>query len=188
MTRHEPFPTPAAFRSWLAKNHAKATELELTFFKRHTGKPTLTWPESVAEALCYGWIDGVRKSVDAGSYTIRFTPRKPRSTWSAVNLRLFATLDAEGRVTAAGRAAFEARSAAAKPRGYSYEQKGAVELDPARSRAFRKNAAAWGFFESQAPSWRKRVVWWVMGAKSDEVKDRRLARLVAASAAKKRLG
>ncbi|MCI0365132.1 MAG: YdeI/OmpD-associated family protein, partial [Phycisphaerales bacterium] len=167
------FETPSAMRAWLRKNHDKATELHLGYFKNHTGKRSMTWPESVAEALCYGWIDGVRRKIDDDRYTVRFTPRKRGSTWSAVNIRLVAELEASGRMTAAGRAAFAARKEA-KSRTYSYEQKEAG-LDETRMRRFKKEKPAWKFFLSQAPSYRKKAIWWIMSAKQEEAKDRRFA-------------
>jgi len=178
------FESPDAFRRWLRKNHRAADEIIVGYYKKHTGRPTLTWPESVAEALCFGWIDGIRRSVDADRYTIRFTPRRPRSNWSAVNIRMYAELEAAGRMTKAGRAAFEAR-VEARSEVYTYEQP-PVELDAARAKAFRRNKAAWTFFEAQPPGYRRTMIGWIMSAKKDETKDRRLNRLIELSAAGKR--
>jgi len=186
-TRGEPpkprfFATPAAFRRWLEKNHDSKSELWVGFHKRATGKPSLTWPQSVDEALCFGWIDGLRKRIDDASYQIRFTPRKADSTWSRVNCDRMAVLVAEGRVTEAGRAAFERRSE--KRSGtYSYEQRAQARFDPDSERRFRAARAAWEFFENQAPWYRRAATWWVMSAKRDATRRRRLDQLIASSAA-----
>jgi uncharacterized protein YdeI (YjbR/CyaY-like superfamily) len=175
------FTSPAEFRKWLRANHAKATELLVGFYKRGTGHPTLTWPESVAEALCYGWIDGVRRRVDDERYTIRFTPRKPTSIWSAVNIALMEKLIAEGRAGPAGLQAFERRREA-KSAIYAYEQRQTATLEPEMEREFRANRAAWRWFES-APAWyRRNTLWWIVSAKRPETRARRLAELIAASA------
>lgn len=179
------FPTPAAFRKWLQKNHAKAAELVVGFHRKDSGKPSLTWPESVAEALCFGWIDGVRRSHNDESYTIRFTPRRKTSRWSAINIRLMGELEAAGKMTDAGRAIFNARRDPHHP-GYSTSKREG-KLDAKRLAAFRKNKKAWTFFEAQPPGYRKLMFWWVMQAKQDETRDRRLERLIKTSAACKRL-
>lgn len=179
------FACPAAFRAWLKANHKKAPELIVGYYKKHTGKPSMTWPESVAEALCYGWIDGLRRGLDDERYTIRFTPRRARSTWSAVNIRMVAELEAAGRMTAAGRAVFNARPNP-ESKGYSY-QKREADLDAASVRTFKKNKAAWNFFEAQPPSYRKKMAWWVVFAKQAETRARRLQKLILACSAGKRL-
>ena len=179
------FGSAREFRTWLERNHASAGELVVGYHKRHTGKPSMTWPESVAEALCFGWIDGVRRSLDEERYTIRFTPRRKGSRWSAINIRMVGELEAAGRMMEAGRAAFAARPAGA---GYSYEHRRGAELDAARVRRFKKSKAAWAFFEAQPPGYRSLVAWWVMNAKQEETRERRLTRVIEASAAKKRLG
>jgi uncharacterized protein YdeI (YjbR/CyaY-like superfamily) len=179
------FDSPAAFRAWLQKHHKKAAEVHVGYFKSHTGKASMTWPESVAEALCFGWIDGVRRRIDEDCYTIRFTPRKKGSKWSAVNLRLTKELEASGKMSDAGRAALAARKDK-DSKGYSYEQRQA-DLDEGRIQRFKKNKTAWVFFEAQPPGYRKKVTWWVMSAKQDDTRDSRLARLIASSAAGKRL-
>mgnify|MGYP002622835965 CR=1 FL=1 len=179
------FSSPGAFRAWLKKNHKKAPEVIVGYYKKHTGKPSLTWPESVAEALCYGWIDGIRRSLDGERYTIRFTPRRPKSIWSAVNIRMVAELEAAGRMTAAGRAVFNARPNP-ESKGYTAEKKD-LALDATSVRTFKKKKAAWEFFEDQPPGYRKKVVWWIMSAKKVETRERRLKMLIDASAAKKRL-
>lgn len=179
------FETPRHWRAWLKANHREATEIHVGFHKKHTATPSITWPDSVAEALCFGWIDGVRRRIDDDRYVIRFTPRKRGSIWSAVNMRLMEQLEAAGKMTAAGRAAFDARTEA-KSRVYSYERTNAA-LDPARLRTFKKNKPAWTFFDAQPAGYRKKLTWWVMSAKTDETRDRRLAKLVSSSAAAKRL-
>lgn len=182
------FATPAAFRSWLQTNHATKRELIVGFHKRHTGNKSMTWPESVAEALCFGWIDGVRRRIDGDRYCIRFSPRRPRSIWSAVNIRMMAELEKAGKVNEAGRAAFKRRTAA-RSGVYTYEQSTliAVPLDRTRLAAFRRNKRAWAFFETLPPSYRKNVFRWIGGAKTEETKDRRFQKLLDACAAKKRL-
>ena len=182
------FETPAAMRRWLEANHRRATELLVGYTRRHAvgdAMPSITWPESVAEALCFGWIDGIRRTLNGDRYTIRFTPRRPGSRWSAVNVRLIAELEAANRMTAAGRAVFEARKDAGSP-GYQAQKKDGA-LDDARLAAFRENGPAWTFFEAQPPGYRKAAAWWVMQAKRDETRDRRLATLIEHSAAGKRV-
>lgn len=180
------FASPAAFRAWLSKHAATATELVVGFKKRHTGVPSITWPEAVDEALCVGWIDGVRHRIDDEHYKIRFTPRKAGSTWSAVNIARMAVLEGEGRVQAAGRAAFEHRSE--KKSGiYAYEQRDAAALSAAELRLFKKHAAAWAWFEQQAPSYRQKVLWWVVSAKQATTRERRLVALIDSALLLKRL-
>jgi uncharacterized protein YdeI (YjbR/CyaY-like superfamily) len=174
------FETPAEFRAWLVKNHATAAFLLVGFYKKSTGRKSITWPESVDEALCFGWIDGVRKGIDAESYTIRFTPRKPGSVWSSVNIRKIQELTDLGRMHPAGLAAFEVRK---EDRSgiYSHEQ-GEVELPEPYQGLLRANAAAWAFFEGQAPSYRKAASWWVASARKEETRQKRLDSLAAYSA------
>ena len=179
------FATPAEFRRWLERNHAKAKELWVGFYKKGTGKPSITWPEAVAEALCYGWIDGVRRSIDDDSYRIRFTPRKPNSTWSAVNIRTAQELIAAGRMRPAGLAAFENRREDLERR-YSFEQ-GNVAFEPWMEKEFRKRKKAWAFFESQPPSYRKAATWWVISAKREETRRKRLQTLIDDSVAGRRI-
>jgi len=179
------FATPAEFRRWLERNHAKAKELWVGFYKKGTGKPSITWPEAVAEALCYGWIDGVRRSIDDDSYRIRFTPRKPNSTWSAVNIRTAQELIAAGRMRPAGLAAFQNRREDLQRR-YSFEQ-GKVAFEPWMEAEFRKRKKAWAFFESQPPSYRKTATWWVISAKREETRRKRLQTLIDDSAASRRI-
>jgi uncharacterized protein YdeI (YjbR/CyaY-like superfamily) len=174
------FGTPADFRAWLDRHHETAQELLVGFFKKDTGKPSITWPESVDEALCFGWIDGVRRSFDESSYTIRFTPRKTRSTWSAVNIKRAEDLIRQGRMHPAGLKAFEGR-AGERSGIYSYEQERAV-LDEADERRFRANKKAWEFFQAQAPWYRRTAIWWVISAKKAETRQRRLDTLIEDSA------
>lgn len=179
------FATPAKFRAWLKKHHASATELLVGFHRVDSGKPSLTWPQSVDEALCFGWIDGVRKRRDEQSYTIRFTPRRKGSIWSTINIGRVEVLTAEGRMQPAGLAAYAARRAD-RSEVYAYEQRSA-ELGEASARIFRKNRKAWAFFESQPPFYRKRACWWVESAKKEETRLARLEKLIALSAEGKRI-
>jgi uncharacterized protein YdeI (YjbR/CyaY-like superfamily) len=181
------FRNAAEWRKWLAKNHAKADELWVGFHKKATGKPSMTWAESVDEALCFGWIDGIRKRVGDESYKIRFTPRRPGSNWSLVNTRRVAELTELGRMRPAGQKAFAARKE--KRSGvYAYEQRKSAALEPKQDRRFRANKAAWEFFRSQPPSYRQLAIWWVISAKRDETRERRLATLIEDSAAGRRIG
>jgi uncharacterized protein YdeI (YjbR/CyaY-like superfamily) len=175
------FATPAHFRRWLERNHAKADELWVGFHKKSTGKPSITWPESVDEALCFGWIDGLRRTVDAGSYCIRFTPRRSGSTWSAVNIRRATALIKDGRMMPAGLAAFEQRDEARAVR-YSYER-AAATLSPDFERRLRANKKAWTYFQAQPPGYRKTAAWWIVSATKEETRLRRLQTLIDHSAA-----
>lgn len=179
------FPTAEAFRAWLDEHAATSTDVVVGFYKRGTGLPSIDWPESVDEALCHGWIDGVRTRIDDKSYKIRFSPRKPTSIWSAVNIAKMETLIQEGRVTEAGLAAFERRSDA-RSRVYSHEQD-EIELSPAQEVAFRHHPAAWTFFRAQAPSYQRSAIWHVLSAKKAETQTARLQRLIDASARSERL-
>ena len=174
------FATAADFGKWLGRKHATETELLVGFYKKGSGKPSMTWPQSVDEALCFGWIDGVRRRVDDERYTIRFTPRKAGSIWSAINIRRVEELTRDGRMRRAGVKAFEARSET-RSRVYSYEQKHDGLSEPYAG-ALKKNAAAWKYFESRGSWYRKKASWWVMSAKKEETRQARLAKLVAASA------
>jgi len=177
------FKTPADFRLWLERHHESKDELIVGFYKRGSGKPSITWPESVDEALCFGWIDGVRRSAGPDAYTIRFTPRRPRSIWSAVNIRRATELLAAGRMSAKGRAAFEARSEE-RSRVYSYEQT-SHDFNPEYEQRLRANKKAWSFFERQAPWYRRTSTRWVMSAKKEETRERRLAQLIDSCAQEK---
>jgi uncharacterized protein YdeI (YjbR/CyaY-like superfamily) len=179
------FKTPAAFRKWLAANHAKSKELWVGFYKKDSGKPSITWPESVDEALCVGWIDGVRKSLDAESYVIRFSPRKPNSIWSAVNIRNVERLITEGRMQPAGMRAYEARKEF-RSGIYAYEQRSPELVEPYAT-TFKNNKAAWEFFSAQPPGYRKMMNWWIVSAKREETRLERLARLIKASESRERI-
>ena len=180
------FRTPALWRTWLRTNRATAEHLWVGFYKRDSGKPSITWPQSVDEALCYGWIDGVRKNVDAESYKIRFTRRKKGSVWSSVNVRRVTALRDAGRMRAAGEAAFEQRKAN-RSGIYSYEQRPA-ELPRPWLAKLKKNKAAWTFFAAQPPWYRRTATWWVISAKQDQTRERRFAQLRDDSAAGLRIG
>ena len=169
------FESPSAFRTWLEENHNTAQELWVGFHKKSSGKSSITWPESVDEALCFGWIDGVRKSIDENSYRIRFTPRKPGSIWSAVNIKRVGELAQLGRIQPAGLKAFEKRIERQSGR-YSYEN--AAELDDAYEQQFRANQKAWDFFQTRPASYRRAAIWWVITAKKEETKLKRLATLI----------
>src|SRR5438128_3111051 len=179
------FKAPAAFRKWLAANHAKVKELWVGFYKKDSGKPSITWPESVDEALCFGWIDGIRKKFDDESYVIRFTPRKPDSIWSAVNIRNVERLIREGRMTPPGLKAYQARKEY-RSGIYSYEQRPAELVEPYASK-FKRDKAAWKFFQAQPPYYRKTLTWWVVSAKQEATRLARLDKLIEASAKGQRL-
>ena len=180
------FKSAAEFRAWLARNHRSASELWVGFYKKASGKGGLTYGEAVDEALCFGWIDGLRKRVDTVSYTNRFSPRQPRSAWSAINIRRVAALTKAGRMDDWGLRVFRERDVTRSER-YSYERK-QVQLEPQLRRRFQSNAAAWRFFESQAPSYRRTVTWWIMSAKKDDTRWRRLDALIMESGRGRRLG
>ena len=171
------FSAPQAFRAWLEENHETATELLVGFHKKGSGKPSITWPESVEQALCFGWIDGVRRSLGDESYTIRFTPRKPSSTWSRVNLDKVEELKRRGLMLPAGLRAYDERREG-KTGIYSYEQREAAELPAEYEERLRADSAAWEFWTSRPPSYRKAAVWWVVSAKKSETRERRLASLI----------
>ncbi len=179
------FATPAAWRAWLARHHARASELWVGFHRKATGRPSITWPQSVDQALCFGWIDGLRKGVDAGRYAIRFTPRRPASIWSRVNTRRFAALDAAGLARAAGRRAYAARREE-RSGVYSFERRPRA-FPPALASEFRAHADAWAYFRSRPPGYRRTVTAWVTSAKRDETRRRRLAQVIADCAAHRTL-
>jgi uncharacterized protein YdeI (YjbR/CyaY-like superfamily) len=180
------FATPAELRAWFEANHETAKVLLLGYYRVGSGKPSVTWPQSVDEALCVGWIDGVRRSIDAESYFIRFTPRKAKSYWSKINLARFEALTQEGRVLPAGLAAYEKRSGVANA-AYSFEQDRAPAFTPEQEARFRANAAAWAHFEKMAPSYRRASTWWVASAKQEATWQRRLAELITQSEAGERI-
>jgi uncharacterized protein YdeI (YjbR/CyaY-like superfamily) len=175
------FARPALFRKWLDAHHETQSELLVGFHKRDSGRESMTWPESVAEALCFGWIDGVRRRVDDDSYTIRFTPRKASSIWSTVNTNKMRELIAEARVHPAGLRAFERRSEE-KSSVYAYENRHTAVFDAASERELKRHRAAWKFFES-CPSWYRRTATWrIISAKRPETRAKRLAELIACCA------
>lgn len=166
------FTKPADFRKWLQKNHAKEKELIVGFYKVDSGKPSMSWPESVDEALCFGWIDGIRKSIDEQSYQIRFTPRKASSIWSAVNIKKVEELKKLGLMQAPGIAAFE-KLKEEKSKIYSHEKEEA-KLPPHMEKEFKSNKKAWKYFLSLAPSYQKISIHWIVGAKQEATKIKRL--------------
>jgi uncharacterized protein YdeI (YjbR/CyaY-like superfamily) len=180
------FDSPEAFRAWLEANHDSATELLVGFHKVGTGRPSMTWPQSVDQALSFGWIDGVRRRVDDERYTIRFTPRKPGSIWSKVNVAKVAELERQGLLTPAGAAAFAARRDEATG-VYAFERDTPAELPADMAATFRADAAAWAWWESQPSGYRRQARHWVVSAKREETRQRRFATLVADCAAGRRL-
>lgn len=182
MTKPKPrfFTTQNRFRGWLEKNHDTKDELIVAYYKKASGKPSMTWSESVDQALCFGWIDGVRRSIDDVSYCIRFTPRRPRSIWSPVNIKKMRVLSKEGLLTDAGKAAYRKRSRKRSER-YSYEQRD-VQLAPEYEKKIKANRKAWSYWQKLAPSYKKQSIWWVMSAKKEETRLRRLGILIESSA------
>ena len=178
------FPTEADFRQWLEANHAAAPELLVGFWKKSSGKPSIDWPQARDQALCFGWIDGIRKSLGEDAYTIRFTPRRKGSIWSKVNVERFEALKAAGLMTAAGEAAYERdkhRSGV-----YSYE-KPLASFTPEEEALFRKNKRAWADWEARPLGYRRSALGWVTGAKRPETRAKRLAELIGVSAQGRRL-
>jgi uncharacterized protein YdeI (YjbR/CyaY-like superfamily) len=175
------FTTPAELRAWLEEHHESAQELWLGYYKKATGKPTLTWSEAVDEALCFGWIDGKLQRIDEQRHRQRFTPRRPGSNWSAVNIAKVAELRKQGRMTAAGEAAFAARRED-RSAVYSYERRHEARFDADQEAEFRANDAAWAWFTEQSPSYRALATFWVVSAKRPETRARRLATLIESSA------
>jgi uncharacterized protein YdeI (YjbR/CyaY-like superfamily) len=174
------FETAEDLRAWFEEHHETAAELWVGLYKKSSGRPSIAWPEVVDEALCFGWIDGIRKSIDSERYMNRLTPRKPKSHWSAVNVRRFGQLKRQGRVRPAGQRAFDLRRK--DETGVSYELRHQITLDPAFERRFRAKKRAWSWFQAQAPSYRTMAVYWVMSAKREEARVRRLERLIEDSA------
>lgn len=179
------FKTQSDLRKWFVTHHAAAAEQWIGFYKKDSGKASINWPQSVDEALCFGWIDGIRKRIDDVSYMIRFTPRRPRSIWSAVNIKRANELSELGLMKPAGLEAFAARE---KNRSgiYAYEQRSPELLDQ-YAKKLKQNAAAWKFFQSQPPGYRKLMNWWIVSAKREETRLKRLDRLIELSAAGKRV-
>jgi uncharacterized protein YdeI (YjbR/CyaY-like superfamily) len=180
------FATPEKFRVWLAQHHAAKRELLVGFHKKGSGRPSIDWPQSVDEALCFGWIDGVRHSLGPHGYTIRFTPRRPTSIWSSINIRRVKFLTKHGKMAPAGLAAYQKRSSK-RSAIYAYEQRAALKLSPADLRKFKANAKAWEFFSAAAPSYRHRVLYRLASAHKPETRASRLATVIALSAAGKKL-
>jgi uncharacterized protein YdeI (YjbR/CyaY-like superfamily) len=180
------FAKPEDFRKWLKDHHENTSELWVGFYKRDSGRPSITWPESVDEALCVGWIDGLRKTIDAKSYKIRFTPRKKTSNWSAVNIGRVRELTKQGRMRPAGLKAFELRKEE-KSGIYAYENRKSAVLGGSAEKRFRLRRKAWDFFQRQPAGHRKLMTWWVISAKKEETRQQRLEKLIAASEAGRRL-
>jgi uncharacterized protein YdeI (YjbR/CyaY-like superfamily) len=179
------FKTQSDFRRWFEKHHDSSKELLVGFYKKGSGRPSITWPESVDEALCFGWIDGIRRSIDDVSYTIRFTPRRKSSIWSAVNIKRAGELIDQGLMKTAGLKAFQARKEN-KSGIYSYEQRTERLPDP-YARQFKKNKTAWAFFQAQPPGYRKIAGWWIVSAKKEETRLKRLDKLIEESAENRRI-
>ncbi len=174
------FATPAEFRAWLQRHHSTAEELIVGFYRKDSGKPSITWSEAVDEALCFGWIDGIRSKHSAIAYSNRFTPRRPQSNWSDINIAKVAQLTSEGRMQPAGMAAYAKRTEA-KSRVYTYELEGMPEFPPAFAKKFKANKKAWAFFQGQPPFYRKLSTRWVIGAKQEATRLRRLDSLIVIS-------
>lgn len=179
------FESGFAFRQWLEEHHHVAVELWVGFYRKDSGREGVTYFEAVDEALCFGWIDGIRKRVDDASYTNRFTPRKARSIWSAINTKRVAALKKQGRMHAAGLKAYAARDP--KRSGiYSFEN-APRQLDAAAGRRFRANKKAWEYFKAQAPWYQRTAIWWIVNGKKAETREKRLAQLIKDSASERRL-
>jgi uncharacterized protein YdeI (YjbR/CyaY-like superfamily) len=172
------FRSPSQFRVWLERNHATKPELWVGFYKKGVGEKGITYPEAVDEALCFGWIDGLTRSIDESRWMIRFTPRKQKSNWSAVNIERFGKLRAEGRVAPPGLEAFERRDR--RKRTYSYEEP-PKRLDPEFEKRFMADERAWAFWLTAPPSYRTSAMFWVMSAVKEETRERRLAVLIESS-------
>lgn len=180
------FARPADFRRWLERNSATTSELVVGFHKVGSGRPSMSWPDSVDEALCFGWIDGVRKRIDDQSYLIRFTPRQASSIWSAVNVAKAEALIARSRMQPAGLAAYQRRKDA-RTRVYAYEQVAEAQLTDEEQRVFRRDQSAWKYLESAPAGYRRTVLHWIVAARRPETRARRLGQLISACAAGRRL-
>lgn len=176
------FDSRELFRAWLDANHASCTELWVGYWKKSTGRPSITWAESVDEALCFGWIDGIRQRIDDEAYAIRFTPRQAKSVWSSRNIERFLALSAAGRVAPAGRAAYSRRTEA-RSRIYSYDRETGPQLPPEFISRLRADRAAWRDWESRPPGYRRQVAHWILSAKRESTRDRRLTALIEDAAA-----
>jgi uncharacterized protein YdeI (YjbR/CyaY-like superfamily) len=180
------FSTPAEFRAWLEKHHETESEVWVGYYKKASGKPSMTWSEAVDEALCFGWIDGKLQRIDDERHRQRFTPRRPQSNWSAINIAKVADLRAEGRMTPAGETAFAARRED-RSAVYSYERRHEAAFDAEQEATFRGNEAAWAWFGDQSPSYRRTATFWVVSAKRPETRAKRLATLIECSAEGRRV-
>ena len=180
------FSSPDKFRKWLHENHLKKEELWVGYYKKATGKPSITWPESVDQALCYGWIDGIRKSINEESYMIRFTPRKPKSHWSKVNINKVKELKKKGLMMPSGIAAFRKLSEDNSEKA-SYEQK-RIKMPGKYLEIIKKNKKAWAYFQKETPSYRKQVTWWIISAKQEATRTKRLGILIKDSEDGQRIG
>ena len=180
------FAVPSDFRKWLEQNHASVHELWVGFYRKNSGRPSMTWPQSVDEALCFGWIDGIRKGIDAKSYKIRFTPRQAISNWSRINIGRVHELTRLGRMRPAGVHAFTQRMPA-RSGIYSYENRKTAVFDKRAEKQFRSSAAAWKFFQKQPRFYRQMMTWWVTSGKKAETRGRRLAKLIDYSRREKRV-
>lgn len=178
------FTTAADFRRWLEANHQAAPELLVGFWKKGSSKPSIDWPQARDEALCFGWIDGIRKSLGDDAYTIRFTPRRKGSIWSKVNVERFKALKAEGLMTSAGERAHEENKGKSGIYAYENAQK---DLTAGEERLFRKNKAAWADWEKRPPSYRRSALHWITSAKKAETRAKRLGELIGVSAEGRRL-
>jgi uncharacterized protein YdeI (YjbR/CyaY-like superfamily) len=180
------FETRDALYSWLEEHHTTLPEAWIGMYKKASGQPSVAWPDVVDVVLCFGWIDGKGKSIDEKTHKVRITPRRKGSIWSAVNVKRVQELTEMGLMQPPGLAAFEARKEA-RTGIYSHEQDGPIELDAAAQTRFQANAQAWEWFQAQPPSYRKAAIWWVISAKKEETRQRRLETLIADSAAEKRV-
>jgi uncharacterized protein YdeI (YjbR/CyaY-like superfamily) len=174
------FKTPAELRTWFAKNHHKLQEQWIGYYKKDSGTPSITWQESVDQALCFGWIDGIRKSIDAKRYTIRFTPRKPTSIWSAINIKRVGELKKLGLMKKPGLEIFENRDIK-KANQYSFEQRQHPTLSPLMLKTFKANKKAWNYFSCMPPGYQKTATWWVISAKQESTVEKRLQQLISDS-------
>ena len=176
------FKSPQEFYDWLEEHHQSESEVYVGFFKQHTGKRAMSWSEAVDQALCFGWIDTRSNRIDDDRYMQRFTARKPGSNWSKINVEKVAKLIEAGLMRPAGLAAFEARTGE-RSGVYSFEQKDEIAFDEAAARSFQADAKAWDFFQAQPPWYRRTATWWVISAKREETREKRLATLIEDSAA-----
>jgi uncharacterized protein YdeI (YjbR/CyaY-like superfamily) len=179
------FPTQKHLREWFEKNHKKEKELFIGFYKVSSGKPSVTWSQSVDEAICFGWIDGIRKSIDEESYCIRFTPRNPKSNWSAINIKKVEELKRLGLMKPEGLAAFRFRKEE-KSKIYAYENP-AISFDKSYEKKFKANKIAWKYFKSAAPTYQKITTRWVMSAKQETTRLKRLNELISDCEAGKKI-